>query len=486
MQTKPTATPYAARFSARLPLEPATQDPKTMTPRLKALLDKKQALINEARALEAKADWDDNDKARFATLPSEMDACEQAIEEAKAFSTIVKNADTALNGGVFSAAAANAVVRDIASDVAARYRGKVRNFSGSKEEATRKAYRFGRWMLATRGHAASMQYCEANGLPLSVDQTGPALNAALGHSEGINEDGGYLVPPEFESEFIDLREQYGVFRQFARMRPMGSDTSSRPRRTGGLTAYPVGEAEAGTASRKGWDRVRLTARKWMVLTYTSTELNEDAIISLGDDLAGEIAYAFSAAEDDCGFNGDGTSTYNEIVGIRTKIYDVYGAGGGVGLVLAAGNAYSEVTLPNFNDVVGSLPQYADTPNTGWYCHKKFYHGVMEKLMLASGGVTAAEVAAGRRTLLFMGYPVHISQKMPKTEANSQVPVLFGDLRLASDFGDRRQTTIAFSEHAAFTTDEIAIRGTERFDINNHDVGNTTDAGPVVGLVLAAS
>jgi hypothetical protein len=36
-------------------------------------------------------------------------------------------------------------------------------------------------------------------------------------------------------------------------------------------------------------------------------------------------------------------------------------------------------------------------------------------------------------------------------------------------------------------DEVAIRGTERFDIVVHDVGdNAGNTGPIVGLITAAS
>jgi HK97 family phage major capsid protein len=113
---------------------------------------------------------------------------------------------------------------------------------------------------------------------------------------------------------------------------------------------------------------------------------------------------------------------------------------------------------------------------------------MVPLMLASGGVTASEVATGAvwKNPVFLGYPVRISQKMPSSQANSQVPCFFGDLALAAMFGDRRSTTIAMSEHSAFDTDEIAIRGSQRFDINVHDVGNATDPGPIVGLLTAAA
>ncbi len=46
--------------------------------------------------------------------------------------------------------------------------------------------------------------------------------------------------------------------------------------------------------------------------------------------------------------------------------------------------------------------------------------------------------------------------------------------MAASLGDRRITTIQMSEHAlnAFEQDEVVIRGTERFDIIVHDVGDT--------------
>ena len=101
--------------------------------------------------------------------------------------------------------------------------------------------------------------------------------------------------------------------------------------------------------------------------------------------------------------------------------------------------------------------------------------------------------------MFLGYPVVIAQVMPKSPAVNQVVALLGDLSLAASFGDRRATTLQFSDVAdnAFIQDEIVIRGTERMDVNVHDVGESAagiprdavmglTAGPVVGLITASS
>jgi HK97 family phage major capsid protein len=357
--------------------------------------------------------------------------------------------------------------------------GTLRNFKG--ENAAEKALRFGQWFLAVRGIRSAEKFCSEHGVQVTRAM-----------SEGVNESGGYLVPEEFGNDLIDLREQYGVFRRNAKMVPMSSDTRSDPRRTGGLTAYFEGEGDAGTASDKAWDRVSLTAKKLMVLARWSSEVAEDAVINMGDDLAGEIAYAFANKEDLCGFVGDGSSTYGGMQGVTTKIKGLSGTIANIaGLFVGAGNAYSELVLTDFEGVVGLLPQYADTPSAKWYVHRTFYWNVMAKLVLAAGGVTGAEIEGARKPR-FLGYDVEVTQVMPKTEANSQVCALLGDLRLAASFGSRRDTTIAISEHSRFANDQIEIRGTERFDINVHDVGNASAtagsrvAGPVVGLITAAS
>ena len=310
-------------------------------------------------------------------------------------------------------------------------------------------------------------------------------------SEGVNSLGGFAVPEQFGTDIIDLREEYGVARQLLKNRPMTSDTRTDPRRLGGLTAYFVGESTAGTESTKTWDEVRLVAKKLMALTRYTNELNEDAVISIGDDITQEIAYAFSLKEDQCAFLGDGTSTYGGIVGFNQKLVDVNGVDDGGGLTLGAGNAYSELTLANFESVVGRLPQYA-AAGARWVASRSVYWNVMKKLELASGGVTAAEVASGSTDGQFLGYPVTISQVMPATEADSQVCALFGNFSLAGSFGDRTGIGVDFSEHATiggenvFERNQIAVRGIERFDINVHDVGTATAAGPVVGLITAAS
>jgi len=360
-----------------------------------------------------------------------------------------------------------------------------------------KAYRFGRFLMgALFRHHKSLDYCMNNGIEIrGLNDNGNEIKGfdVKAQIESVNEYGGVLVPAEFDRMLIDLREQYGVFRRNARVSPMAGDTKVIPRRNTGLTAYWTGEAQEITRSTKTWDSVQLVAKKLAVLVAYSNELNEDAIINLGDDLASEIAYQFALKEDQAGFNGDGTSTYGGILGVRAKMLGLDGTIGNIaGLKVGTGNAYSEITLNDFIGTAGLLPVYADTPNAKWYMHKSVYYNVAARLEAAAGGVTAAEIRDGFRRPTFLGYPVEFVQVMPSVEANSQVMALFGDLALAATMGDRRKTTLFTDPYSLSSTDMIQLRGTERVDIVVHDVGNADStaanrvAGPMVGLITAAA
>ena len=400
------------------------------------------------------------DKIKEAQLLKEIDELDALIETKK-------------KADAFRASLAAPVPTDKGLIVPANYRSsKLKNFKG--ENAEQSALRFGHFMMASVfGNEKSAAWCRENGVQLTKAQ-----------SEGGNSQGGVFVPEEFSSAIIDLRDSYGVFRQLCTVYPMGRDTLTVPRRTGGLTAYAVGEATAITASTTGWDNVRLTANKWGVLTLMSSELDEDAAINIGDLLVGEIAYAFASTEDSCGFSGDGTSTYHGIRGILTKFND--GVGSLAGSVDAASghDTFAEIDATDLSTLMGKLPQYVYTKgNPRFFTSQMGWSMVFERLAQAAGGVTKDQ-ATGRTNRSYMGYPVEIIPNLPSvtTDLSDVAMLLFGDIGMAAAFGDRRGMTVARSTDYKFAEDQIAIKATERFDINIHDIGTTTAAGAVVALM----
>lgn len=352
--------------------------------------------------------------------------------------------------------------------------GQLKAYKG--EDAKLNAYKAGQFVLATIGRSDHARlWCQEHGVQLA-------------QSEGTNIYGGYLVPDQMSSAMIDLREQYGVFRRFADIQPMSAETLLIPRRTGGLTVYAVSEGAAITDSTMTFDQIQLVAQKFGALTYWSTEVNEDTLINWVDKLTFEMGYAFSVKEDQCGFIGDGTGTYNGIVGIQTKINDSSGAtyAGSIQAAASGNTAFSTLDLDDFENVVGKLPQYA-TGNAKWYISKPGWAASMLRLEMAAGGNTSQNISAGGDAM-FLGYPVVWSQVLNSTLGAdvSAIKCLFGDLSLASSLGDRRGISIAVSDQVRFTQDQLAIKGTTRYDIKTHDIGDATNAGPIVALKTPAS
>jgi len=367
----------------------------------------------------------------------------------------------------------------------------VRNFAGPGAEE--RAYRFAQWFVA--GPLAAVRHGSAqveNARRFCLER---GLTLERAHSSRENSAGGFLVPAEFIADFIDLRERYGVFRRNARVVKMTREQQDSLRRRGGLVAYPLGVERSAPESEARWDGIHLEARRWGVLTRAEAELSEDAATNFGDELAGEMAYAFARSEDECGFIGDGTSDYHGISGVTTRLRELDASVANVaGLVEATGDAWDEVTLSDMRAVVGRLPEYADTPDTKWYCSRRFWTDVMLRLIGGAAGEAAALAADVAPRKRFLSYPVEVAQVLPRKSAPSQIPCLLGDLRQAARFGDRKQLAVAVTEsnRTEFAEDLLTIRGVGRFDINVHDVGNASadederEAGPVVGLITKAA
>lgn len=342
--------------------------------------------------------------------------------------------------------------------------------------ARQEAYIAGQFLLGTIfRHEPAAQWCREHGLGENI-----IFRAAL--AEGANQLGGFLVPDEMERSIIALRETYGVFRRQARVTAMSGDVKNHPYRKTGVTAYFVGENQEITESEATWGNAKLVAKKIAALVRYSTEVSEDAIISIGDELTVEIAQAFALKEDQCGFLGDGTATYGGIIGLAAAL-----AAGSIYTAIAGNLAFGTLDLADFESMVGKLPDYAGI-NPAWYISKAGWAASMLRLMDAAGGNTVRELSSGDGRMQFLGYPVVWSGVLNKTltdQASTRL-LYFGDLAMSALLGNRRGMSIAISDQRWFAEDQIGIKGTERFDITVHSVGDATNPGAMIGLTTPAA
>ena len=347
-----------------------------------------------------------------------------------------------------------------------RHAGTLKAFSGP--DALQEAHLAGLFYLAAfRGNVAAREELQGYGVQMAQQVGNDTL-------------GGYAVPEILETNIIRLVESFGVFRQNARVVPMGPGSLLLPRRASGYTAYFTAELATPTTSDWTLDQIHLVAQKLMVLSEMSSELPEDATAAIGNLITQEIATAFAFREDQVGFLGDGTATDGNITG-------VVGSLGAAGVVTAGGTTPSAITGADLNALVGLLPMFAGIAPK-WYCHSSIWANVMQSIALAGGGNATTNWEDGASPS-FLGYPVVMTQVLPAgtaaTNLTGETPILFGDLSLSSTMGDKAGLTMSTStEGKYFDSDSIGIKARERFDIKNHDCGDGSNAGAIVGLEMA--
>ena len=445
----------------------------------KQLLDAKAELQDELVAMATVADnenrdLNDDEQARVDAISNkELPALEKAIESRQK----IDDARKAIAASRLTPEIDRSEL-DNANDPEARFAAikvPARAHSGRKlvafegPDAKRDAYVAGHFVLAAiTGRESSKEFCRDLGI----------FGAMTGGTDDLK--GGSLVPEEMAQTIVRLRDARGVFPRFARSYPMGSDVVSIPRLIDDVTAYWGGEATSITASDATTSSAKLVADKLTALTKLSTELDEDAIVDIGDIITQSMAYAFADKLDNAGFNGDGSSTYGGIKGLSSALHANAITDAASGNVSAA-----TLDLADFEGVVGSLPEYEASQGPRWYMNKTAYWNSARRLMDAAGGNTISELS-GTHEPMFLGYPVTYAQVMSTGAAVSTIVAYFGYLELGATMGNRRGITISRSDQRYFEEDVVAIKGTQRATITCHESGETDKTRPIVALKTAAS
>lgn len=365
-------------------------------------------------------------------------------------------------------------VKAIKVPARARATGKLQAFKTEQE-----AYAAGKFFQAALGgNKNAAKWCREHGLIKNAMTTGD------------NTKGGFLVPEPLENTIVELREKYGVFRQYAQPMTMPDAVMLVPKLQSEVTAYYVGEGDpvnsrnSITASDMALQQIKLEAKKLATLTVISNELSEDAVISIADMLTRSIAYQFARNEDLAGFLGDGSSTYGAIVGLSNAL-------GSASKVTATGNTtFGALTMANFESCIAIRKMWAgSTPS--WFISQVGWANSMQRLMDAYSGNTIMTISdgsagpSGMPRLSFLGFPVVISQVLESRSSGTTGgnACFFGDLNQSVMMGTHRGLSVQTDQSLYFNYDAIAVRATERFDVNVHDRGDSTNAGGLVALVF---
>ena len=384
---------------------------------LEALAKSDSASIEELQELQAKAD----------VLEKEFD---QAVELEKIKAEILakreSEARAAVQPPVFEAT--QPAVEEVKEVIPAKAKSQKSKVFASSEDA----YTAGMYLAALGGDHRAKEFMAAQ-------------------SGGTDNKGGFAVPDPLSNQLINLLEDYGIARQACQRIVMSSDNWSVPKVTAQASiSYPA-EAAAISDSDLTFSQISLSATKLAALVKMSTEISEDAVISMVDTVTQSIAYSIAIAEDDNLFNG---------------------VAGGVNATGIAGDASVDDTnvaslaalaLTDITACATGIGNPVRGASNSFYINPTVYHGAVRDLVNAAGGNTIADLEGGQRPLL-MGYPVVLTNILPAAPASGELVAVFGDLRLGCYFGDRRSLTFKTLNELYAANDQIGIQATERIDI----------------------
>ena len=295
--------------------------------------------------------------------------------------------------------------------------------------------------------------------------------------------GGALTSQSFYPDLLKLVNKWGVARKLAKVVPMDQARVIRPRSTGDFTLEYLTESTSTTTQRNTYSNITLEAKTGIIGCTVSSQVMQDGNIDLAQDIAIDIARGVARQEERALFIGDATATHGYMSGFANEfaLLTVASATGAT----AGGASWTDHTDSHLISVMSKLPDYA-WENACWVCHPAAVSLIFNRLASSNpGGLTLENfdrLGLGKH-LAYRGFPILTSNAINGTSAAAAntIDAYFGDFSMASMIGDRMALSIEVDNSVGFREYAVAIRGVVRHDVNVHDIGSTSAAGPVVCL-----
>ena len=243
--------------------------------------------------------------------------------------------------------------------------------------------------------------------------------------EGVDADGGYLVPEELDNRLIEKLEAENVFRILGTAISTSGDhkiniAASKP------AAAWTDEGEAITFDDATFSQILLDAHKLCVAVKVTEELLYDSAFDLETYLTSAFAKALANAEENAFLNGDGSG----------KPLGIFAATGGADIgVTTAG------TAPTYDEII-NLVYSLKRPyrkNAAFILNDSTI-AVIRKLKDGNGAYIWQPSSVAGEPDKILGYPVYTSAYVPEIAAGNKV-IAFGDFSYYN-IGDRGTRSFA--------------------------------------------
>ena len=265
-------------------------------------------------------------------------------------------------------------------------------------------------------------------------------------SEGVDANGGYLVPEEFERQIIDTLKEENVMRRLCKVITTSNERKIPVAATHSTAAWTA-ENAAFTESNPTFSQKTIDAYKLTDLIKVSVELLDDSAFDLESYIAREFANAFCTAEEQAFCVGTGSS---QPTGLFTA------NGGTVGVTAASSTA---VTVDEVISLVYALK--APYRKNAKFLMNDATVAAIRKLKDSYGNyLWQPSVQAGQPDT-FLGYELYTSPYVP-TIAAGALAVAFGDFQNYW-IADRTGRTVQRLNELYSTNGQVGFVASERVD-----------------------
>ena len=279
-------------------------------------------------------------------------------------------------------------------------------------------------------------------------------------SVGVNENGGFTVPDEFERQLIQGLEENNIFRTLAHTIHTNSGTRTIPIATDSGSASWIEEGAAIQESDMAFAQETLSAYKLGCMIKVSNELLNDSAFNIAAHIAQRFGVRFGNAEEDAFINGTGPSanpqtTPSQPTGILTS------------LTASAGNTTEDAVTVHFDNIY-KLYYSLKSPyrrKASFLCNETLLLQLMLLKDKNDNYIWKPGLEVGKPDTI-LGRPIYTSGYMPAltgeaADAGKKV-LLFGDFSYYW-IADRQSRTLKRLNELYAVTDQVGFIGTQRVD-----------------------
>lgn len=284
---------------------------------------------------------------------------------------------------------------------------------------------------------------------------------------GSNPDGGYLVPPEVETQIGEGLKNISPIRGIAGVRTISGNVYKKPFMTAGPAVGWVGETDVRTQTASPTlDELSFPAMELYAMPAATATLLEDSAVNIDQWLAQEVEQVFAAQEGTAFVTGDGSNKPKGFLSYTT-VANASWSWGNIGYI-ASGSA-GAFPASNPSDVLMDLVYAVKAgyrQNAVFVMNRKTQSAI-RKFKDSTGNYLWQPPAQAGGQASLMTFAVVEAEDMPDIAANS-LSIAFGDFNRGYLVVDRAGVSVLRDPYTAkpyvlFYTTKRVGGGVQDFD-----------------------